>query len=302
VTNKAAGLLGLLIGVVFWTSASADAYLVNTTGSIDHIEIEISGEITQQDFAFVSSRSKDFEFIKPPRVFLNSPGGDVDVAMKIGRIIRSVDGETVIVAKARCYSSCALIFIAGVERFNIGELGLHRPYFAGAPLTREQIEKQMPVMRSAEKNYVEEMGITDGFFERMFNTDPSAIAIYRGDESEKIVPHTDPTYDEISTSQSAQMHGVTTLEYRRRESLAESCINFASPSVKEKYPDCHESIMWGLSPDVYRSRSAMVKIRCDAGLSESEKEHFNATPRKDRILLPFAVRIYACRVNTMLAK
>jgi len=154
----------------------------------------------------------------------------------------------------------------------------------------------MPVMRSAVKKYVEEMGITDSFFERMFNTDPSAIAIYRGDESEKIVPFTDPTHDEIVTSQVAQQYGVTTLEYRRRKSLAESC------SMNDKFMDCYEPIMWGLSPDVYRSRSAMVKIRCDAGLSESEKEHFNATPRKDRILLPFAVRIYACRVNTMLAK
>jgi hypothetical protein len=136
--------LFFLIEVLFCASASAGAYLVNT-GRSDRLEIEISGEITQQDFAFVSSRSKEFEFKRRLSVYLNSPGGDVGVAMKIGRIIRSVDGETLIVAKARCYSSCALIFIAGVERFNIGELGLHRPYFAAAPLTGSRSRSRCPL-------------------------------------------------------------------------------------------------------------------------------------------------------------
>jgi ATP-dependent protease ClpP protease subunit len=279
VTNKAAGLLGLLIGVICWTSASADAYLSNNpiSGGID---IAITGEITERDLAFFRSQSKDFEF-KRLYVQLNSLGGDVAAAMEIGRIIRSVDSWTTIPVEARCYSSCALIFIAGVVRWNFGQLRLHRPYFAAAPPSREQIEKQMPVMRSAVKKYVEEMGI-----------------IYRGDKSEKIVPHTDPTYDEISTSQSAQMHGVTTSEYRRRESLAESCSSFISSSMNDKFVDCYESIMWGLSPDVYRSRSAMVKMRC-GGFWESE---INATPIKDRWSLPVVVRYYACKLNTMLGK
>jgi hypothetical protein len=56
-------------------------------------------------------------------------------------------------------------------------------------------------LRTVVKKYVEEMGITDTFFERMFNTDPSAIDIYRGEMSEKIVPVTDPVYDEIRTAE-----------------------------------------------------------------------------------------------------
>ena len=45
----------------------------------------------------------------------------------------------------------------------------------------------------------------------------------------------------------------------KRESLAQSCL---TSQFKMKYPDCHESIMWSLSPEVYRARSAMVKTRC----------------------------------------
>jgi hypothetical protein len=187
--KKVASLLVFLIGIVFWTSASADAYL--SSNSPLRISIEITGDITQRDLAFFRSQSKDLKF-KQLRVWLNSPGGDVVAAMEIGRIIRSVDGVTDIPLNKRCYSSCALIFIAGVKRFNYGELGLHRPYFASAPLGREQIEKQAPIMRAAVKTYVAEMGITDSFFERMYSTDPSNIEVLRGDQSQKIVPFRDP--------------------------------------------------------------------------------------------------------------
>ena len=302
--KRAAIVLAGLISIIFWTSASADVYRGDTKFP-DILEIVITGDITQRDLSFFSSRSKDLE-TKQVHVWLDSRGGDVVSAMEIGRIIRSVDGWTYIGDNARCYSSCALIFIAGVDRYNYGEFGLHRPYFASAPLSREQIEKQMPVMRSAVKKYVEEMGITDSFFERMFNTEPSAIEIYRGDESEKIVPHTDPTYDEIATSNQAQQYGVTTSEIRRRESLWNStCATFfpyQGSGDRKKFVDCYLSIMWGLSVEDYRSRSAKATAKCGAEYSDSEKQIISATPRKERFSLPFAVRRRTCFLNTMSGK
>jgi hypothetical protein len=280
--KAAASLIGFLIGVMFLTSASADAYLSANQFGPNSIDIDVSGEITQRDLAFFRLQSKEFES-KQLGVWLNSRGGDVAAAMEIGRIIRSVDGWTHIPSGDRCYSSCALIFIAGVVRTNVGELGLHRPYFASAPLSRDQIEKQMPIMRAAVRKYVEEMGITESFLERMFNTDPSDINVLRGEESERIVPRTDPTYDEIITASAAQQFGLTTSEYRRRESLAQSCF---TSQFKAKYPDCYDSTLWGLSPEVYRSRSAMVKTRC--GISDSQMQVLHTTPRKDQRSLPLS--------------
>jgi hypothetical protein len=87
----AAGMLSFWFGVMCWTGAVADAFLVEN--SKDDLWLAINGEITEQDLAFVSSYSKDFEF-KPPHILLDGPGGDVAAAMKIGRLIRSVEGET----------------------------------------------------------------------------------------------------------------------------------------------------------------------------------------------------------------
>jgi len=293
VAGRAISRVCFLIGLLFCTSAYADVRLL-TGDPLDKFltRIVIRGQITQQDFAFFSSHAKEFES-RALRVFLNSPGGDVDAAMKIGRIIRSVWGETYINnPAAHCYSSCALIFIAGVKRYNFGELGLHRPYFGSAPLTREQIEKQMPIIRNVLKEYVEEMGITASFFERVFNTDPSEIDILRGDDSDKIVPDTDPTFDEVRTSLGARHYGLTTSEYRKRLSLRKSCGNRSSSDT-----DCDEATIWGLPPATYRSRSAKAEASCD--YSDSEEQLLNAIPRRDRISHPIAIHRDNCWVSTM---
>jgi hypothetical protein len=302
VASRAAGCVCFLIGLLFCTSASADVRRLNESTLDEFVwRVAITGRITQQDVAFFSAHSKEFE-LKGLWVYLNSPGGDVDAAMKIGRIIRSVWGETYTTYPAHCYSSCALIFIAGVKRHNYGELGLHRPYFASAPLSIQQIEKQLPVMRSAVKDYVEEMGITASFFERMFNTDPSEIDILRGDDSEKIVPETDPTYDEIQTSLQARHFGITTSEYRKRESLTKSCYTYdSSGAMKANLAAyvCAQATRWGLSVTAYQSRSAKAEASCD--YSESEKQLLEAIPRRDRISHPTVRRRDTCWVATMRA-
>jgi hypothetical protein len=297
VASRAFSPVCFLIGLLFCTSASADAYFPASGTPLATFGIVITGEITERDAAFFASHSTDFAY-RRPSIFLNSRGGDVGAAMKIGRIIRAAWGTTWILGDSRCYSSCALIFIAGVERWQVGELGLHRPYLASAPLSREQIETQMPVMRSAVKEYVQEMGITDIFFERMFNTEPSEIDIL-GDEGDKIVPGTDPTYDEIVTSLGARHHGITTSEYRRRNSLRKSCFISDSSGLITglKYPDCPEATMWDLPPATYRSRSAKAKVSCS--FSDSEEQLLRTIPSKDRFSHLIYRRFNACWLDTM---
>lgn len=67
-----------------------------------------------------------------------------------------------------------MIFIAGVKRTatDFAELGLHRPFLAAAPQSREAVEKQVPQMLAMVKNYVSEMGLTDFFYQQMINTSP----------------------------------------------------------------------------------------------------------------------------------
>jgi hypothetical protein len=178
--------------------------------------LTISGTISKADADYVAQHETELNEVT---VNLDSAGGDVAAAMKIGRIIR--DSEATTVTYGKCFSSCALIYIAGVRRMNDlftrWVIGLHRPYFSSAPLSRQEIEREVPLMLQKVKEYVQLMGVTDLLYEQMVNTAPSDMRLYRGNEINQLVPEIDPTYDEIQISYLARKYGTTTAEIRQRQ-------------------------------------------------------------------------------------
>jgi hypothetical protein len=201
------------------------------------LDIWIQGPITAQD-------ARQFQALEPElarssvRVYLNSHGGSVAAAITIGKLIRKYDGKTSIAVPGKCYSSCALIFISGVERLNLGELGLHRPYLADAPQSREALEKRVPLMLATVKSYVAEMGVMDFFYQQMVNTEPSKMLRYDFETYTTVVPEIDPVYDEVIVSRKAQEIGVNTDEYRRRKSRYDVCFREALLQRPNEFPKC----------------------------------------------------------------
>jgi hypothetical protein len=301
-------------------SAQADLKVLKPTGTT---ELLISGTITEQD-------AKSFEALSPeldrsrPWVSLDSIGGDVAAAMKIGRLIRKYEGWTNIEKEpsagfsfnANCYSSCALIFIAGVHRrmgSEGGQLGLHRPYLASAPQSREVVEKQVPLMLSQVRPYIADMGITENFYQQMVNTEPSQMVVYGDPNTEfrdlnkdlgvrtivnnwtTLVPEYDPVYQEIETSYDARKYGVTTLEMRRRDNDAEQrCYD---RSIGNPYT-CVEALRWGLSERVYLERDKQARS-CWRDEDVKLLITISARERRDH---PVWIKREACIRATMLGR
>jgi len=276
-------------------AARADVSRPEDNGS--YVLLWVTGKISEADAFQFDLLSSIFEH-KTPWIFLNSRGGDVTAAMKIGRIVRKYDGWTIINRDNKCYSSCALIYIAGVSRDinGKGELGLHRPYFAAAPQSREAIQRQVPIMLTTLKNYVAEMGVSDNFYQEMVNTEPSGIRIYRTETIDRLVSPSDPTNDEIVTANGARNYGITTSEYRKRSDEAATCVNAKLVHTS----DCYGAIMWELSESVYRERWA--KVARDCQVSDEELAILEKTPIKQKNDLPFVERVFTCRRNTMLGR
>jgi hypothetical protein len=311
-------LLTLVSIWVLSTTLSASADIKITRG--DEIFVTIGGTITDGDAKEFQKLSQEFEY-KPFKVHLGSMGGDVSAAMQIGRLIRKYDGTTWIGNLApwlstnphvsghhRCYSSCALIFIAGVHRVNDGELGLHRPFFASAPQSRETLEKQVPLMLSMVKSYIAEMGITENFYQQMVNTEPSKIVIYNENNYQNIVPAYDPVFAEIEVAREARKYGVTTSEMRQRQAEAKEapCKFSDAQDLSERRPDCAYSAYWGLSERIYHERDAKAKKGCwfssEREYSNEEVAILNQTTRKLRDNLPFVMRMEVCVRNVMLGR
>ena len=274
----------------------------------DTIKIFITGTIAARD-------AKEFEDIdeelqrKGVTVSLNSLGGDVSAAIRIGRIVRKSDGMTYIgdpnvlhtslPLESKCYSSCALIFIAGVRRtaLQLTELGLHRPFLATAPQSREAIEKQVPQMLSMVKSYVSEMSITDLFYQQMVNTEPSRMVIYKDEQYKKIIPEYDPVYEETEIAREARGYGLTTVEMRKRKQEAENTCN--GMSDWERSHDCHMAIRWGLSVGVYRERFQKTDV---CYLSREERASLWLVPKRIRSENPLILREEDCIRDIMLGR
>jgi hypothetical protein len=287
--------------------AIAAAMLASTGQSFAYVKLynddpvvpflSVYGEITKDDADSVAQQTAAIN--SSVTVDLNSVGGSVDAAMKIGRIIRAGEATTLISPYEKCLSSCALIYIAGVARSNSGVIGLHRP-FLGAALSREAIERAVPVMLQRVKDYVREMGISDAFYDAMVNTEVSEARLYRGNEIKILVPDTDPTYDEIQNSYLARQYGVSAQEMRRRRSeIKELCdplyTNLSDKKSVHRYAMCLGAIYWGIDPATYER----IHNFPDCQLTADEMNIFFETEAKKRRDLPFVIKQENCKIETV---
>ena len=109
-------------------------------------------------------------------VYLNSPGGSLIGAIRLGRVIRNlglntaiaktvIDGRWYATKNGECYSACAYAFLAGVQRLaEAGEYGVHQ-FYQAALLQNPEGKVFTPIDFSVQQvttglllSYVMEMG------------------------------------------------------------------------------------------------------------------------------------------------
>jgi hypothetical protein len=285
----AVSILAVVLLLVPASLARADVFVHARTDS--SLFVDISGTITSLDAKTFENAIQDLG-TRRLYVRLDSAGGDVFAAMHIGRLIRKHDGVTVISVPSKCYSGCALLFIAGVMRHNLGELGLHRPYQVAVLKDRLASEKQPPRLLTLIKQYVAEMGVAEDFYDQMINTEASKTAIYRMDSYAILVPEIDPGFLEAQFTYAARRYGMTADEMRQRERDAEVCLTRA---VKEIVA-CQEAVKWGLSDQLYRERIAKIKA-CELG--HDDRRTLQTAPPGRRRDHPVMLRQEACQQKIM---
>lgn len=155
------------------------------------VDLEDFGQVLLLNGPVEPGDAKRFEaFIAsleaPPKIAaLNSPGGVVDEALSIGRSLREIAAETVLLPGMTCLSSCPYILAAGVERrvSRKASVGLHQHYY--------EAPGYMPVFLAVEGiqygqgqtlEYLVEMGIDAGLMIYSLNTPPEEIYLLVEDE------------------------------------------------------------------------------------------------------------------------
>lgn len=113
-------------------------------------------------------------------LFLNSPGGSVQDALKLGRALRGNAIDTAIDTNAICLSACPYLLAAGTKRLvsKDGAVGVHQHYFGESTILPafvavEDIQRgQGQVMR-----YLDGMGIDTLIMQHALVTGPDDIYI-----------------------------------------------------------------------------------------------------------------------------
>ena len=153
-------------------------------------------------------------------------------------------------------------------------------------------------MYQSVKSYVHEMGVQDGFYQVMVNTEPSKMRVYGLKEYgrsdiQSLVPELDPTFDEIETSYAAREHGISTLEMRSRRAEAENRCSISNI-------ECEGSILWGLSERVFNERRAQTQ-KCFPN-KEQENSILDLVKTKARPDHPITLKRETCVRDIMLGR
>ncbi len=107
---------------------------------------------------------------------LSSQGGTVYDGLSMATTIREYELKTYIPPEGECYSACAYLFFAGVERKSDGELGVHQLDGLGGDFTfgQEILSEVFDSLHS--------YGVPGEVIVRMLRTPPDEMHVYRPDQ------------------------------------------------------------------------------------------------------------------------
>src|SRR5690242_174495 len=210
-------ILKHLSGVIFVAFVLSLA-LDTTAQAIEELKVYrgvllIEGKIVPGDYDkfrnFLGNRS-NFDKISNG-VFLASPGGSINDAMRMGRLIRALRlstdapsgsptgspkfGQSVITpnnlvdqkANYLCTSACFLVYVGGAYRYPTwaGRLGVHRPVQLESNAKKLDVDQTLNLnwrIRQMVKNYLVEMDVPEKYVDLIYSVSPNELHLITQNE------------------------------------------------------------------------------------------------------------------------
>ncbi|KAF1056724.1 MAG: hypothetical protein GAK44_00130 [Pseudomonas delhiensis] len=110
---------------------------------------------------------------------LDSIGGSVSEAMRMGRLLRESGFDTWVPTNSVCQGSCVYLLVAGRQKHVSGYVGLHRPYF---PKGDSMLANSAAGSAFGAAAYLREMGAPQSLFDDMQRIDPGKLRLLSKDD------------------------------------------------------------------------------------------------------------------------
>ncbi len=171
-------------GVKKYSNAADISYPQNAVdrllAPVDEVRVYLSGEITRKDLdsALVMERllKNGQQKLSDNMLRLGSGGGDIDVGMDLGRLLRKLGVFTFVDEDDRCMSACVFAFMGGERRSVAGQLGIHRPYFPYTQDFPDRLERFRHLAKTI-KDFVDEMDFPASLYEAVMLVPPESIQV-----------------------------------------------------------------------------------------------------------------------------
>ena len=202
IRNLAVNLLLITLTLIGHPALSADYALEKK------YVVSLSGKITPGDAERLAAYFMTQRVINT--IYLNSPGGDLNEALRIAELVKSGGVRVSVKSGSICASSCFFIFIAGTDRTaataaddgsypkkaskKFGYVGIHRPYFAKSDGDRSSAKQQEAMMAQA-KSYLASRGVAQHLIDLMMSRPSNDIYWLSERDLEAIGPY-DPGDEE----------------------------------------------------------------------------------------------------------
>lgn len=269
----------LVMSILCLSVAEASVTYQDGSGGSDNLRIYwITDEITSRDVTQVREIVQNMPKGTHLYFKLDSPGGNINAAMEIGRLLRKARATCMVLRGSKCYSSCVLVLAGAVDRkIEIGgEVGIHRPYstYVGAR-DYQTTEKEYRKTEAAVRSYLKEMNLPERLFEAMVRVPSEKIRVLTRSEAEDLgFTGTDPVEQEVQDATDAAKYGISRREYTRRKGQLDNACPWQGskkPAVWLRWWSCREAYLYGISEAEYGARESRVLTVCSDVESEPEK-------------------------------
>jgi ATP-dependent protease ClpP protease subunit len=169
---------------------------------------------------------------KPTAIMFDSPGGNPNAAMQLGRIIRASGIMTWQLRAFQCESACAFAFLGGTQRFaEPGSIGVHRNSFTDDYSgDSQQAASDIQQLTADLIMYFKEMGVDPAILSVAYRYDRDDIRYLSGREmadlgvttQDQPVAETIPQVDQVATTPSPT---------QTQDRLVKSAIDVSIPIV-----------------------------------------------------------------------
>lgn len=108
-------------------------------------------------------------------MMLDTIGGSVVEAMKMGRLFRETGFDALVPSSAVCQGSCVYLLAAGQRKTVRGHVGIHRPYYAGSDSVHSV--SGAGAVKASQIAYFKQMHMPLDLLEAMSSTPPQRMRV-----------------------------------------------------------------------------------------------------------------------------